>query len=56
MPLDSARLIIATLSPLRRRVSVEDIPAAEEALTAEAAVPNPDLLLTASRSARTTIT
>src|SRR3954452_9208883 len=45
VPLDSARIIVDTLGPLRRRVSVEEASAAEEALTEEAARTSPDLVL-----------
>jgi hypothetical protein len=43
--LDSARIILDTLSPMRRRVAIEDLRAAEAALTEEATRTSPDLLL-----------
>ena len=45
VPLDSARVIVDALQPLRRRVPLEDLQAAEAALTEEATRTNPDLLL-----------
>jgi hypothetical protein len=46
VPLDSARIIVDTLSPMRRRVSIEDLRAAEAALTEEATRIGPDLVQT----------
>src|SRR3954453_22430166 len=45
VPLDSARIIVDTLAPLRRRVPLEELTAAEEALTEEATGTSPDLVL-----------
>jgi hypothetical protein len=45
VPLDSARMIVDTLQPLRRRVPFEDLRTAEAALTDEAARSSPDLVL-----------
>jgi hypothetical protein len=45
VPLDSARVIVDHLSPLRRRVSAEELAVAEAALSEEATRISPDLLL-----------
>lgn len=44
MPLDSARIIVDALAPLRRRVPIEDLRAAEAAITDEATRISPDLV------------